>query len=300
MKIQTNHFHIVISILLGLFFIGSAITKLLTIDSFEIFIYSFGLLNLDLSFLSARFIISIEIFIGILLIARIYFKKVILTTIVLLTLFTIFILYLGFFSNSKHCYCFGDLIQISNIASIIKNLILIALFILIYHHHGYKTKYRLFIAFLGLVISVAIPLIISPPDSLFYSRYSKSVSYDKFLLEEFINEHQQFTQGKQILCFYGTGCKFCKLASQKITVIANKNNQSNLIHCVFWGSDNAVFHFYEETNSNHFKYTILTPELFLRITNGEMPMIIMLEDGIIKGKHGYRSINEQEFIEFLK
>jgi thiol-disulfide isomerase/thioredoxin len=143
-------------------------------------------------------------------------------------------------------------------------------------------------------------LIISPPDSFFYNKYSESVNYNDILLKQYLDENNQYTKGKKILCFYGTGCRFCKLATQKMTVIANKLNNKDVINCVFFGSENSVDDFFKETNSIVFQYSFLAPDKFLRITNGEMPLLILLDDGEVKGKYGYRNINENEMIRFIR
>ena len=102
------------------------------------------------------------------------------------------------------------------------------------------------------------------------------------------------------MCFFGTDCRFCKLATQKMTVIANKLNNKDVVNCVFWGSEHSVDTFFEEANSIIFKYSFLSTDKFLRITNGEMPLIILLDAGEVKGKYGYRNINENEIISFIR
>ena len=300
MKLQNKKSVIIIRILLGLVFVVSAITKLKSIDSFEIYIYSFGVLNLNSSFLFARFIISLELLIGALFFVGIYIRKTILISIVLLSVFTVFIVYLLFNKNSEHCHCFGDVIVLSNISSIIKNTILTFFLIIIYQKYDFKLKYRKLLFIASFIISISIPLIISPPDSMFYKNDYKNVNYNDAQLKKYIEENKQYTKGKHVLCFFGTGCKFCKLATRKISVIANKSNKDNFINCVFWGSKKSVDIFYKETNSIVFQYSIIPQSIFLKITNGQMPLIILLENGVLKGRYGYRSINENEIISFLK
>lgn len=288
-----------IRILLGIFFIISAITKIVSIDSFEIFIYSFGYLKLNTAFLFARFLIAIEFFIGLLLITGIYLSLVIKASIVLLSVFSIFIAYMMIGRSNAHCHCFGDVFELSNITSLIKNIIIIVLLLLIRKSSKLVNKYQTVITSVFFILSFAIPFILSPPDSFYLTRYSGKVTYNDVLLDKFLKDNKEYSSGKKVLCFYSTNCKFCRLAAQKISVIAGKTNKFELINCIFWTPNKSVNDFYSETNTYKFKYKTLQPDLFLRITNGEMPAILLLQDGKVKAKYGYRSINESELTHFL-
>jgi len=286
-------------IIVGIVFFVSAISKLISIDSFEIYIYGFGILKLNVAFFLARFIISLEIFFGVLLIVGIYIKKVILASIMMLSVFCAFILFLFLTENNEHCHCFGE-IEISHELSLLKNILLVALLLMSYHSHNSKFKYHKYVLIILFICSILLPLIISPPDSLFYNEYSKRVTYNQFVFDEYLKENIQFGKGNIMLCFFSTGCQFCKLAAKKVSVMAKNVNEANDVSFVFANSHVSVDKFLRESNSTNFHYSFITPKRFLEITNGEMPLIIFLEDGNIKAKYGYRDINEYEFIKFMK
>ncbi|MBQ2187914.1 MAG: DoxX family membrane protein, partial [Bacteroidales bacterium] len=67
--------HNTIRLLLGVFFIGTAVLKLLSIDNFELYIYSFGIFSYTWTTFLSRSLIFIELIIGISLIFKICFKK---------------------------------------------------------------------------------------------------------------------------------------------------------------------------------------------------------------------------------
>ena len=286
-------------IFVGLVFLVSAISKLISIDSFEIYVYSFGILKLNSAFLLTRFIISIELFTGVLLITGIYSRAAIPASVAMLSVFSGFIIFLFLTRNNEHCHCFGE-IEMSHTSSLIKNLILIVLLLLSYHKPAGKFKYDRLILIISFIFSICTPVIVSPPDSFFYHRYSKGVTFNNDILSEYLKENSQYSKGKKILCFLGTQCRFCKLTARKITVIAKKTNDSEVINFVFAGSQTYIDNFFSETNSTIFPYTILPPNRFLKITNGSMPLIILLENGNIKGKYGYRDLNEDELTEFIR
>ena len=72
-----------------------------------------------------------------------------------------------------------------------------------------------------------------------------------------------------------------------------------MISYVFWGSDESIDKFFAETNTPAFQNVALNPEEFLKITKGEMPLIILLENGIVKNKYNYRDINDTDIIKFI-
>jgi uncharacterized membrane protein YphA (DoxX/SURF4 family) len=287
-----------IRIIVGLTFIVSAISKLISIDSFEIYLYGFGIIKLEYAFVLARLIISLELLTGIVLIVGMHTRVVLVAAITMLSVFSVFILFLFLTRNQEHCHCFGE-IEMSHPLSLLKNILLILLLVLSYQRHNTKFRYDKIVFIIIVFLSGLIPLVISPPDSFFYSKYSKTVTYDEFMLNEFLKENNQYTRGKKILCFFSTGCRFCKLSARKISVIAKKANDGEIVNYVFAGTGVFVDKFFEETNSTIFPYSFLSPNRFLKITNGEMPLIILLEDGNIKGKYAYRDIIEEEIIRFM-
>jgi len=294
----SNKLKSLLRITVGVVFIVGAISKLISIDSFEIYIYSFGILKLDLAFLLARFVISLELLLGILLIVGSRSKATIIASIGILLIFCVFIIFLILTDNRDHCHCFGDL-NISHKSSLLKNVVLVVFLYLSSKNQGEKFKYEKHIFIMALIISMLTPFIVSPPDSWFYMENSKSLKYNDFKLEEYIRENSQFGEGKKILCFFSPGCNFCKLAARKISVIALKADSTDIVKYLFAGSEVSVSKFFNETNTLFFHYSFLPPKRFLEITDGEMPLIILLENGKVKGKYGYRDINEDEIIRFL-
>ena len=79
--------------LLGVLFIVSAVAKLVEIDTFELYIFSYHLLPLTLSFLAARLVIVAEMLCGIGLLANIWKRLVDTCTMAMLVVFTLFLGY---------------------------------------------------------------------------------------------------------------------------------------------------------------------------------------------------------------
>ncbi|MBK9358412.1 MAG: DoxX family membrane protein [Bacteroidales bacterium] len=288
-----------IRIMVGLILIISAIAKLVSIDSFEIYVYSFGLLNLNLAFFLARLIISFELLTGLLLIFGKYQKQVVLASVLMLVMFSAFIVSLILGGKNEHCHCFGET-EMSHGFSLIKNGLLIVLLLYSKKSIVFRFRFDNIVLVSLLVLSILLPFTITPPDSFFYDKYSKSVSYNDLLLNEYLREQKDYQKGRKILCFFSTGCRFCKLAARKVTVMAKKAENADAVKYIFSGSESSIGRFFKETHSTVFQYSFLPPKRFLRITNGEMPLIVLLEDGVVKGRYGYRDMKDSEIINFIK
>lgn len=140
-------------LLLAAAFVLSAIAKVLSIDFFDkllLDLFMGGITNAsstDMFWIQllSRCIISFELLLGFMLMQRAYLKKITLpAVVVLLSLFTIHLTYVGFTDGggdfSKNCGCFGDLIPMTPLESIWKNIIMIGMsvFVLIKYEkdHG--------------------------------------------------------------------------------------------------------------------------------------------------------------------
>ena len=116
---------LVARMLLGLFFIVSAIAKLIDIDRFEIYIFSYNILSLNLSFLVARLVIVCELLVGIGLIANVFKRLVDTCALLMLVVFTLFMGYASLIGRHDSCQCMGALMDINPTLSILKNALLI-------------------------------------------------------------------------------------------------------------------------------------------------------------------------------
>ena len=284
----------------GIVFCVSAVLKLMSIDSFEIYIYQFQLFGMSFSYLVARALICMELILGIALIINICKREVYITALLLLSFFTFFLLYVYFFrGNEENCHCFGDIIEIKPLPSIFKNILFIALLLVSKNAFPFLLKHDKII---GISLSVAVLLtvfIISPPDNWLSS---KSAELNEIALKEaFANgilDENDFFSDEKIICFYGLGCKFCELVDKKIGVIQKRHPdlEMNLIG-IFWGSEEAHKNFIEESGANYSKTYLIDPIVFLKITNGTMPVVLVIKDGIITNKLKYRNIQENVFLE---
>ena len=132
-----------LKVLLGLVFIASAVLKILDMDRFEIYVYSYHFFSLNFSFLAARAAIILELVLGIGLISNSLHKVYWWGSMAMLTGYSLLLIYAFVNGRTDSCHCFGDYLQLDPKQSLLKNGVLMVLFLLIYRMKEWKTPFRL-------------------------------------------------------------------------------------------------------------------------------------------------------------
>lgn len=247
----------------------------------------------------SRLLIGTELIIGIVYLLRIYIKSLSYFTLAILVLFTAFIVYLQF-TSKEDCHCFGSVIQMSNIASIIKNVVLAAIVIVLLKvdiELSFKRKPIFLIA--GILLGYGVAFGVHPPDFLFAKKYAEKNSYCELCFDEFVVE-KNLSDEKVVICFFSTTCKYCKLAAKKVSLISQKANNTKNILYIFHESKKTPEAFFEKTHTTVFNWEKMKVGKFLKLTKGKMPLVILYNKGVVEKIYAYRDINEEELLNFLK
>ncbi|GAB4303009.1 MAG: protein tlpB [Marinilabiliales bacterium] len=299
----------ILQIITGIIFICSGFLKLYPVEPFELYIFSQGFINWDLSCFLARFIISTEVAIGVLLILNIFPKQIIKTTCVLLCCFTLFIVYQIIIGNDEDCHCFGEYISLNHWQSIAKNLILIALLLFVYKKKiKYRFKYGVLILVIVLLASVSTIFILNPPDQFLvdtnhFSNTAGTINFEdleEFNYNEKVIKITKSNPEQKILCFFSPTCKYCRLAAKKMNVIVKNNNLPLNVFAVFpEGSEEYLSDFFKETNSGNIPYSFLPVSDFFRIAGTSVPSIYFIKSDSVVLHTGYRNLFEEDVVNFF-
>lgn len=266
--------------------------KILSIDHFEIYLYSLNLFNVDLSSILARFVIGTELFLGIGLLFHLYSKQIWSVTLTVLIGFSLFLVYLICIGETENCHCFGNSIQLSPSESLIKNIVLCLLMLFIKPSENKHYKYQKGLLFVVISVAFILPFIISPPDCFFPSDTSTE-DVDRALLNKILVDNH-IGNDKKLIAFFGAGCKYCKLTAQKInTLKMNAEIDDKNIQYVFWGEKEHVNSFMEKTKSQLIPYSIMDADEFLTFTHGRMPVILLMDNDSLLAKLKYNNLNEK-------
>lgn len=292
--------------MIGCLFIAAAFLKLFSIDEFEIYIYSFDIFDFLTTTFIARLLIAGELILGIFLIFRIYYEFTLRITFLTLILFTLFLTYVAIFRNDDNCHCFGELIELSPIESIIKNVIV--MIFLLSQRIKESTNRRVCGSLLIVTSTLLIVFIISPPDAIYNKIYSseKEISsrelynaFDDIVKINFENDTItldstaifNINDGRQMIAMVSAGCKYCKLGVKKLSMMMD-NEESDIddVDIFIWGSPEGIVDFREETLTEDYQYWHIMPNKAIDITYGRFPIFILMEGNEIVKVGDFRSL----------
>lgn len=295
---------IALKVLLGLVFIVSAVLKLFDMDQFEIYIYSYHFFSLNFSFLVARFAIIVEMVLGIMLITNCLHKLIWWGSMAMLGGYSLLLIYALTIGRTDSCHCFGDFLQLDPKMSLLKNGVLILLFLLIYKMEGWKTPFRWLILCLAVMASTIVVFVASPPDN-FTPAYAPEHNLQKALFDEMLDDAPldslPLKEGKQVVGIFSTSCEYCQLAAHKLSLMQQFYGfPKERITYLFMGNEEGIAKFYEQSESEPFR-DVLYPDVvrLLKAINGNFPTLVFMEDGEVVHEYGFRNMNEAEIKAFM-
>ena len=294
-----------LKVLLGLVFIVSAVLKVVDMDRFEIYVYSYHFFSLNFSFLAARATIILELVLGIGLISNSLHKLYWWGSMAMLLSYTILLIYALAIGRSDSCHCFGDYLQLNPKQSLLKNGFLMLLFLLIYRMKERETPFRWLIFCLAVMASTITVFVVSPPDN-YTQNYNSDQNLQVELFDEALNEAPldalNLREGKKVICFFSTSCEYCQMAAQKLSLMQQFYGfPPENIFFVFMGTEKGVAEFYEKSESVAYSYLLYDDVVkLLKINNGNFPTIVFMDNGEVVHEYGFRNMREEEIKAFLK
>ena len=303
MKLKENIL-LSIKILLGLVFVVSAVLKIFDLDKFDIYIYSYHFFSLNLSFLVARIAIIVELVLGIGLVSNTLHKFYWWGSMAMLLGYTLLLIYALYLGRSDSCHCFGDFLQFNPTQSLVKNGVLMLLFLLVYKVKEWKAPFRWLIFSLALLASTITVFAVSPPDN-YTSAYQSEKNLKEDLFDNLLNEppmdNLHLQEGKQVICLFSTGCEICQMAAHKLSLMQQFYGfPAENITYVFMGSEEGITRFYEKSQSARYRDVLYEDAIKLLIVNdGQFPTIVFMEDGEVVHEYGFRDMKEAEIKAFF-
>ncbi|GAW90471.1 hypothetical protein FPS14_contig00062-0005 [Flavobacterium psychrophilum] len=170
-KVKSSYLPYTIRILISFLFIISAIAKMypspyFAISTFEVKqLYPLGFSEIIAPWFS-RILIGIELALGILILQNNFLRKLIIPiTILLLAVFVGHLSYVTFLSggNTGNCGCFGELIPMTPIQAIIKNIIAIFLLVYLFFLLSKTNDKKNFYVVIGITLATIISLFLLAP-----------------------------------------------------------------------------------------------------------------------------------------
>jgi hypothetical protein len=173
----------------------------------------------------SRFIIGAEFFLAITILFNNYLKKIIIPlSFIMIAIFSIH-LSTQIFGNSENCGCFGDLIPMTPLEALIKNILtlIILYFIYIKSEDSKSNLHNLIVLFLLISTTMFASL---PVTSQSKSASNNFVSYVE-------DENFKNLQDQKILCFFDAGCEHCQYTARSLDSLSKLITDFPRIHIIF-------------------------------------------------------------------
>ena len=296
-------FALVMRMALGAFFIVSAVAKLLDIDMFELYVFSYNILSLKCAILAARLVIVAELWIGLGLLSNVWKRFVDCCTLLMLTGFTLFLGYAALIGRTDSCQCMGSLLEMNPLQSILKNALLLLVLLVAMYAKPWNWKPRWFVWLPVLLAPLVTVFILSAPDNWLFGP-SKEV-YNKEELQKAIAPSGELAplnldEGRHLLAFVTPGCPMCKMADEKLTYICNRNKLDTAEFVYFIPAhDSTIVPLTRDSSSFLYPGYLIRSMTFALITYGQRPIVFLMEDGEVKTTYHYRNIDEEQIVDFL-
>ena len=318
-----------ICVLVGAVFVFSGYTKLglaapfsSPIEPFEYTFVDLGFINWHVAPFIARFFIGLEFLIGVLLITNLSLRKLAYKLGVLtLLLFSVYLVLLMIFAGNKgNCGCFGSYIQMTPLQALIKNVIMLAIFLTLNkYHEGWVIpgRWRLLII-VPFVCAFALPFVLNPI-SFNYSEAYLNKPDENFKLDLevlYANAKQidssaevlvkkQLSEGKHVIAFLSLTCPHCRIAANKIRII-HKRNSHIPFYFVLNGDEENLKPFFEDTHTDDIPHCMLVGKddmggnYFISLAGTNMPAIYLVNSGVVEHDVNYRDLDQGQIEKWMK
>ena len=173
----------------------------------------------------SRFIIGAEFFLAITILFNNYLKRLIVP--ISIAMITVFSIHLStqIFGNSENCGCFGDLIPMTPLEALIKNILTLIVLAFIYFRISDIRGKLTNLLILFLVISTLMFALL-PISSQNESNGSSFLSHVK-------DEGFKSSDETKILCFFDAGCEHCQLTARSLDSLSNLITNFPKIYIIF-------------------------------------------------------------------
>lgn len=284
-------------------FFYSAGTKLEAIESFEWIFMDLGIRNYSFAVIVARLFIALEFTIGALLVGHIYLKKFTYPlTIGVLSIFSIYLIILIIQKgDTGNCQCFGEELQMTPSQAIIKNVIMIAVTILLMYIYPIKPyKGHMYVASL-LVMGAIVAAIVAMPLNIGNTpqQIDQPLALDSLYNGARVPK-TELREGKHIICFMSLTCPHCRKAAGFFRILKEQHPEYP-IYFVLVGHKDHLDDFYQETKATNITYFHLQrkgvlPALGIK----SVPTIFWVNDGVAEYKGNYTQLDPAVIDKWLK
>ncbi len=293
---------------MGAIFIFSGYTKLYPIEPFEFTFVDLGF-NWQIAPFVARLMIAVEFLIGILLVLNVNLRKFSYKLgIGILVFFCVYlILLMAILGNKGNCGCFGTYLQMTPLQALIKNIIMIVVFFILYKcHQGWELKNKLRLLIIPVFLaSFLMPFILNPVELNYSEAYlNKPEENFKIELDTLYNNAslnippKTLSQGKHIIAFLSLTCSHCRIAAKKIRIMHERNPEIPF-YFVLDGKQEKLQSFFDDTHTEGIPHCMLNGKSFFYLAGTVLPTIYLVNNSTVEHDVNYFVLDQSEVEKWL-
>lgn len=267
---------LILRVFIGIVFLFSAYSKFISPGLTEIILVDHGIvLTRETAAVIVRILIGFEFALGILLILPYSLKTIVIPTAILfLIFFTGYLAYTGFIlKDVQNCGCFGEMIKMSPVESIMKNIVLIFLLILLFKFTNEKKKH--YVAPMVVVLCIASVFVFLPVNS---QKEFKFANYTNFEGEGRVD----LSAGERLLVILNLECDHCQTLAKELSEIRNQNNKLPKLYVLLFKEGNVTVDSFKTITKFIFPYHMIGMNEFLNLIGQSPPRIYWLKNRKVK------------------
>ena len=264
----------VMQIMLAITFIFSAYTKAIGPGFFEITLMDQGLApSRVFAGHMARFFIGLEFALGILMLLPFYVKQLMQITVLMLGGFTVHLIYLWLIGDTENCGCFGEMISMTPEQSILKNMVMLAVAVLVYKTA--QTRHLVKI----------IPLGFSGATILSMWLFLPMPNHEDFPFENFTQFESKgrvdLTSGQKLIAIFNLDCEHCQEAAIELGELKRTHEDFPELYVLFYQEGSTTVEDFESITRSSSPYTFIDVNNFFDLIGDSPPRIYYLKNGIV-------------------
>jgi hypothetical protein len=195
---------------------------------------------------------------------------------VALLFFCLFLCFAALRGRTDSCQCFGQLANMTPTLSLLKNAVLVIMTLAALRLQGKQSRKRTWLAAVLTAAALATPFIVSVPDSWMFGS-----SHERYNREALKDVECGDRETDRLVAFVTPGCPYCRMTRQKLDAMAVRHNIT----------DEAII--YIEPKD-------IGDSLFLTVTYGARPLVLLMHGDSVMATYHYRNINERQIVKALK
>jgi hypothetical protein len=224
---------------------------------------------------AARLLIGVELTVGLLYLQPMYLKRLISpVTMILLIAFTAHLAYLVAIGDTRNCGCFGELIAMSPLESIVKNVLLLA--IVLFVHRRLEPVHGTWSIPAGLAAVALIGVWVwAPMKSAGDFPFSRYTSFEPV-------GRVDLSDGDKLLCVFNLDCEHCQEAARELASLQRDGTPLPEVYVLFFSEDTVTPDSFFTVTNSRFPYRMIELSEFLDFIGNAPPRIYWLKEGRIE------------------